>query len=114
MQNEINFSFIFFSYNLPAGNPYLRSLIFCFKDKFFANILFCNNFFSPLKTYEERKGSGAGAESVSLTNGSGSRRPKTMRILRTGSLTLPLTEWLRMKIVSAAGVGCLSRIRIFP
>jgi hypothetical protein len=39
-------------------------------------------FQSPQHIYEKREGAGAGSKSVPLMNGSGSGRPKNMRILR--------------------------------
>ncbi len=69
------FFFIFFSSNLPAGS--LSSVLkFSFLLKFCVNIFFCNLYFSPLSTYM-RKGKDP---DLYLTNGSGSGRPKNMRI----------------------------------
>jgi hypothetical protein len=68
---KIMFS-IFFS-DLPTGT--LSSLL---KINFFAKILRKNPVLQAL--FHKREGSGAG--SVTLTNGSGSWRPRNMRILR--------------------------------
>ncbi len=74
MQKKIFFHI--FSYNLPAGT--LSSVL---KTLFFAKILFkillCQNLFqSAQHLYEKREGSGP----IPLTSGSGSGRPKNMRI----------------------------------
>jgi hypothetical protein len=76
MQKKLIF-FIFFSYNLPAGtfSPVLKILLF-------AKIFICKDYFSPLNTFL-REGKDPDPDSVPLTigSGSGSRRPKNMRIL---------------------------------
>jgi hypothetical protein len=69
----------FFSYSLPAGT--LSSFLkYNFLLKCCITILFCKPYFSLRHHYEKREESGS--ESIRLTNGSGSGRPKNMRILR--------------------------------
>ena len=59
------------SYNLPTGTLY--SVL---------NLSFCTSCVKLASIISEREGSRAKSEPVPLTNGSGSRRPKNMRILR--------------------------------
>jgi hypothetical protein len=67
----------FFSYFKDAKNLFTRRhLSSVLKIKFFANIFLL--FLSAQHLYEKREGSGAG--SLPLANGSGSGRPKNMRI----------------------------------
>ncbi len=54
--------------------------------------------------YEKREGSGAGSWSVPLTNGSGSRRPKNLRILR---IQIPKTDILKIEYLPLFSKYCI-------
>jgi hypothetical protein len=89
MDGKNNYFFHIFSYNLPTGT--LSSVKINVFLKFCVKILFCKHYISPLNTFmkngkdpdpdPELDGSGSRAGSVPLTDGSGSGRPKSMRIL---------------------------------
>ncbi len=68
-----------FSYNLSTGTS--SSVLNYFFVKILCKNLFCQALFQYAQhIYGKREGSGARSGSVPLTNGSGSRRPKNMRI----------------------------------
>ncbi len=69
---------LFFSYNLPTGTLSLV-LKFNFLLKFCTKILFFQALFQYAQQFFENR---EGSVSIPLTNGSGSGRPKSMRILR--------------------------------
>ncbi len=71
-----------FSYNLPAGT--LSSVLkILFLLKFCVKLLFCKHYFSPFNSLMRKGKDPAG--SISLTNESGSGRPKNIRIPNTAS-----------------------------
>jgi hypothetical protein len=89
-----NYFFLIFFLYLPTGTSYSVLKIY-FLLQFFVKIIFCQALFqSAQDIYEKREGSGSGAgfgsRSAPLINGSGSGRPKNMRILRIRILTLDI------------------------